>query len=220
MAAGHNFRNAFYGFNREDVVKYIEFITSKHNAMVNQLNSEKQALADEIMQLRNHDELNTKIAQLEEANAQWAEKYADLEKQMAAEKAAADAELEAKLAEVTAQRDEAIAAQNSAKTIADEELEAYRRAERAERVAKERADLIYQQATGTLAQATTQVDEAAASFCSIAEQVSAQLAQMQQAVEGSKQALADATATMYAIRPEEAAEEAPAEAAVEEAAAE
>ncbi len=187
MASNHNFRSAFNGFNREDVVQYIEHINTKHTCAINQLNSEKQALVDEINQLRNHGELNTKIAELEAANAELAEKCAALETQLAEQQAAP-----APVPEV----------QSAPRSIAEEELEAYRRAERAERAAKERAEQIYQQANGTLAQATTQVDEAALRFKAVAEEMNAHMAQLQQSVESSKNALLEAATTLYAIRPE------------------
>ena len=42
MAAFQNFRSALNGFNREDVVRYIEFINNQHNAQVAQLNTQLQ----------------------------------------------------------------------------------------------------------------------------------------------------------------------------------
>ena len=44
MAAPQNFRSAFNGFNREDVVHYLEYINAKHTQLVNQLTSENQEL--------------------------------------------------------------------------------------------------------------------------------------------------------------------------------
>ena len=44
MAAFQNFRSALNGFNREDVVRYIEFINNQHNTQVNQLHTEIQTL--------------------------------------------------------------------------------------------------------------------------------------------------------------------------------
>ena len=40
MPAPQNFRSAFNGFNREDVVRYLEYINAKHTAEVNQLTSD------------------------------------------------------------------------------------------------------------------------------------------------------------------------------------
>ena len=47
MAEARIFRSALNGFNREDVVRYIESLNAKHTALVNQLTSEKQSLATE-----------------------------------------------------------------------------------------------------------------------------------------------------------------------------
>ena len=99
---------------------------------------------------------------------------------------------------------EAQLAQGSGSPIncTEQELEAYRRAERMERAAKERSEQIYRQATATLAEATSQVDGAAIQFKQLSERVNMQMAELQAAVEGSKAALAGAAATMYTIRPE------------------
>ena len=44
MAAPKNFRSAFNGFNREDVVRYLEYINAKHTAEINQLTGEADYL--------------------------------------------------------------------------------------------------------------------------------------------------------------------------------
>jgi uncharacterized UPF0146 family protein len=82
------------------------------------------------------------------------------------------------------------------------ELEAYRRAERTERMARERADQVYRKTNGVLAEASLRVDQVATDIGGIADQVVQQLQMLQQAVTGSKQALNDAVSVMYAIRPE------------------
>jgi len=181
MAQTHSFRSAFHGFNREDVVHYIEYINNKHTDLVNQLNSEKQALLEELNALRAQapqEDLSAKVAALEEECAQLKAQCAELEA-----KASAPAPV-------------------GERTITEEELEAYRRAERMERAAKERSRQIYNQATATLAEATARIDSASVQFRDIAEKVNAQMAELQTAVEGSKAALVDASATMYTIRPE------------------
>ena len=86
------------------------------------------------------------------------------------------------------------------------ELEAYRRAERAERAARDRAERLYQQATATLAEATAQVDDAAQQLGAMADHVSAQISQLQAAVLDSKNTLKTAVDTLSAIRPEEEVE--------------
>ena len=52
MAAPQNFRSAFNGFNREDVVKYLEYINNKHQNQVNQLTAESEELRTQLEQLQ------------------------------------------------------------------------------------------------------------------------------------------------------------------------
>ena len=190
--AVHNFRGAFHGFNREDVVRYIEYTSNKHADQLNQLRGENQNLLNELDTLRaamaKQAEL---VAQLEAAQAQLADANAQLE--------AAKAQREADQAELADLREQAA---NSAKALAREELEAYRRAEQAERAAKERAAQLYRQATGTLADAATHIDTAAGNFRQVAERMNDHMLELQAAVDASKNALLDASDILCAIRPQ------------------
>ena len=176
MAAPKNFRSAFNGFNREDVVRYLEYINAKHNAEINQLTGEADYLR---AQLETIEPQTGAIAALE------------------AERDALKAQLEAMTARVA----ELEAQGASAVPTAGDELEAYRRAERTERVAKERAELVYHQVNGVLAEASMKVEGVAAEIGGMADSVMTQLTQLQVAVINSKRALNDAVSTMYAIRP-------------------
>ena len=184
MPAPQNFRSAFNGFNREDVVHYLEYLNSKHTAQVNQLTSEADFLRTKLESREDTPEQAETIAALtEERDAllaqveQLTQRCAALETQLAAQP------------------------ETPAYSAADE-LEAYRRAERTERQARERAELVYHQINGILADATSKVDGVAAEVGGMADQVMAQLNQLQIAIGTSKQALKDAAATMYAIRPD------------------
>lgn len=190
-----NFRTAFNGFNREDVVHYIEFLNSKHNAELTQLNSELDYL-----RTRRPEVPEPQIIQDEETVAQQAARIRELFDRCKA----LEEELETAKAERTqlaAQLESTQKQQNSYQSRMEEELEAYRRAERTERFARERAENLYRQANGALADATVKVDDAAKEVSQMADQVIAQLSELQNAVAGSKQALRDAAATMYTIRP-------------------
>ena len=156
MAETHRFRSSLRGFNREDVVHYIEFLNTKHTAQVNQLNSEIAFLRQQ------------------------------LERTQAEAPAAQEAPAESAVPNCT-----------------EAELEAYRRAERTERIAKERAEQIYRQATATLADVTTRVDDAAGTLTAMADSVQEQLNQLQSAIDSSKASLQDAAAIMATIRPQE-----------------
>lgn len=197
MAVTLNFRSALGGFNREDVVHYIEYMNSKHTGQVNQLEGEAEELRRKLEQLQAvpdlSQELNELKAQLEAAQ--------ELEAALTQEREQLKAELATARDEIETMK--ASQAEAAAVKVAAMELEAYRRAEQAERKAKARAEQIYQQAVGTLAEATSQVDTAANRFRQVAEQVNAQLSQLQTAVDGSKNALLDAATTMYSIHPEE-----------------
>ena len=125
---------------------------------------------------------------------------AKLEAELAAQPAAADqAEARIRAAEDACARAEAQVEQ--LRGSADRELEAYRRAERTERVARERAEQVYHRVNGVLADASVKVDEAHGRIDGLTQQVTAQLAQLQEAVTSSRQALSDAAATLYTIRP-------------------
>ena len=42
MAQLQNFRTAFNGFNREDVVHYLEYLNTRHQNQINQLTAEAE----------------------------------------------------------------------------------------------------------------------------------------------------------------------------------
>jgi len=183
--AQQTFRSAFNGFNREDVVRYLEYLNQQHTAEVNRLRSEIEFLRSNAPQ-----EKATAEPDCSDLVEQQAARIRELFDQCKAQ--------EETIAQLNARLEEAV----ESKVGANEELEAYRRAERAERVAREKADQIYRQVNGVLADATAKVDEAAALVGAMAGQLSGQLCQFQSAVTGSKQALQDAASTMYAIRPD------------------
>jgi len=267
MAAHQNFRSAFNGFNREDVVRYIEYLNTTHAAEIAQLNSEleylrsrelpaaesdipaeevteaeekelreklvagidsgkdaeaaqelealKQDLEEKVLEIELlKTELEEKSAEIERLKADAEEKTAEIEQLKAeAESTAAQienlkADAEAKHAEMQAlnHQNEQLRSQQEANAgLVEKELETYRRAERVERKAKERADLVYYRVNGTLSDATGKVEDAAKLIGEMTERVTAQLNELQAAVTGSKQALTDAAETMSALRP--AAEE-------------
>lgn len=205
--SAQNFRSAFNGFNREDVVHYIEYLNAKHTAEINQLHSDIDLLQAKVDSAAQDTALQEQLAAAESARDDYKNQLDDaLTKIAELENAAGDTslserctELEAQLQDSLAARDAAI--QKAATCQVEQELEAYRRAERTERIARQRAEKVYHQANGALADATAKVDEASAQITEVTDKVSSQLALLQQAVTTSKQALADAAATLYTIRP-------------------
>ncbi len=178
MAAFQNFRSALNGFNREDVVHYIEYINNNHNAQVNQLQTEIKSLQAELDEMRSKSSSEQSVtAQLEEALKENAALVLELN------------ELRNQLAHTA----------NRPKT--ESELEAYRRAERAERIANERVSHLFAQANGLLADATVHTSETAAQIEELTNQVYVQLSLLQKALTSGVNTLRDTAATMYAIKP-------------------
>lgn len=174
MSAPQNFRKAFNGFHKEDVVQYLEYINTKHNNQVNQLTMELEELRAQSAQ----EDQNEQIAALQEENALLAEKLA---------------EAEAKLEQLENQQP-----QTEPDTA---ELEMYRRAERTEQEAREKVELIYYQANSVLAEAAGKVDSASNEIMEMADQILSQLTMLQMKVSSSKQVLQEASSLMNIIRP-------------------
>lgn len=94
-----HFRAAFNGFNREDVVRYLEFINNKHAAEVARLNNELDYLRTKQQQTqdtRRLEALEQQVAALTDENQSLLQQLAQLElaKQEPAEPKAAAATVE------------------------------------------------------------------------------------------------------------------------------
>ena len=185
MAEFQNFRSALGGFNREDVVHYIEYINNKHAAQLNQLKTEVQTLQAELADLRRISrEEFSQAMQLEEANA----KIAQLEQELEAARSNPQ--------EVAVQEEKP-----------SDELEAYRRAERVERLANERVAQLYDQANAALAEAAARADESAIHVGDLSDALNQHVSQLLSAIASSKATMQDTTAALFAIRPLSSEEE-------------
>lgn len=191
MAAPQNFRSAFNGFNREDVVHYLEYLNKKHAAQVEQLHME-----NDLLQKKLDAQPETDSEQTEALHGQ----IEDLTEELSRSREECRA-LSEKIDRLEEEVRQAKQEQAAASHQADQELEAYRRAERTERMARERAEQVYRQTNGVLADATVKVDEAAEQIASISEHVMSQLDLLREAVGSSKQALADAASGLYSLKP-------------------
>lgn len=208
MAELQNFRSAFNGFNREDVVNYIAYINNLHTSQLNQLQNQLHAAQQDLQAARSapskEEELTAQLEQVHAAQAALEAENAQLRGQITALEAAAEqaqAQLSAKdeiAASLQAQLEQAISTQ---RPQTQEELEAYRRAERTERIAHERVEAMYQQANGALGEATATVDSVCSQLGGISQQVMDQLAILQATIAQSKQALSQAVGSMYAVTP-------------------
>ena len=206
MAEQQLFRTAFNGFNRDDVVQYIEELNARHAAEVNQLNADLQYLQEKLDALEAVCPEND-APMMGEPMTDNSDLVEDLEAKLAeAEEAAktAKAQLDAQTAETLRLQvllDAALARQNEAHNTV--ELDTYRRAERVERDARNRAREVSDKANAALSDATNKVDETAIQISELTDAAMQQLKQLQLAISGSKQVLRDTATVLYSIRPED-----------------
>lgn len=191
-----NFRSSLHGFNRQDVANYLEYLNNRHAAQVNQLNTDLEALrrqAEALAEDPQRAALETRCQELEQQLAA-ARKERD---EALAQKEAVEQKLEA------AQRDreEALLRSSGEKLDANRELEAYRRAERTERVARERAEQVYSETGTVLTQASNRIEAALRQMTGISQQVTGQLDTLQTAIASSRLALQDAAQTIDKLKP-------------------
>ena len=166
MSASQNFRSAFNGFNREDVVNYIEYLNNRYTAQLDQLKNQLQETQGSV----SADEVSGLQAQLDAALLRCAE-------------------LEEKLS----------ATQDATVT---RELEAYRRAEEAERKANERAQEIYAHAQTTMDGVTSMAQAAVEEFNQVAERTTQQMKEYQEAIFATVNNFQSAVSALNDYKPE------------------
>lgn len=191
-----NFRSSLHGFNRQDVANYLEYLNNRHAAQVNQLNTDLEALrrqAEAPAEDPQRAALETRCQELEQQLAA-ARKERD---EALAQKEAVEQKLEA----AQLDREEALLRSSGEKLDANRELEAYRRAERTERVARERAEQVYSETGTVLTQASNRIEAALRQMTGISQQVTGQLDTLQTAIASSRLALQDAAQTIDKLKP-------------------
>ena len=173
------FRAALNGFNREDVVQFIQSLTARHDRETADLKEEKNRLQEALDRSNAEAEaLRQRIAELE---AQLQEANETLE--------AATAPLpEPEKPDWNAQ-----------------ELAAYRRAEEVERQSRERARLLHRELTGLVADASVQMDDATGALDDAMAQITEDLARLQAAMTAGKKVLNDTGCSLRASGGEEEA---------------
>ena len=217
MDAPQNFRSAFNGFNREDVVNYISYISTKHDTELNELRSEAEELREQLNAQEDavfaadalREERDALQGQVEEANERVSQLQQEQEEK--------DAEI-ARLNEILARRDTELEQLRSELELSraahavsgkedrlgrwTEELNAYRRAESAERRARERVNQMYDQASGALAEASVRVEQTVSQISQLAAKVDADVAVLLKALAEGENTMADTAVMLGAIRPD------------------
>lgn len=211
MTAPQNFRSAFNGFNREDVVNHISYMTTKHETLVNQLKSESEALRQELAdlhaQMDSDVETQNRVPELEAAVAQRDTELSDLREELSAANQLLNEQAEqmAALREELEEAKEAAAKPAAIEKSANhwDELRAYRRAETAERRARERVNELYDNATAALRTAGTDLGTTTAAFDVLAEKFRADLVALMEAIDVGRGSLSAAADALDSLRPEE-----------------
>ncbi len=172
----NRFRSALHGFNRDDVVAYIEKITQEHEKELNavqeqnaqllrQLNESNAAL-DEARQStispEEYEAAKRRITELLTENQSLGDRVSELEDSLAHAHEAAPEAVHVTEQDLTAPIppvDEILPVQVApSKDYTELELAAYRRAELAERVARERAAEVYREVASVFQSANVRMD--------------------------------------------------------------
>ena len=211
MNEPQTFRSAFNGFNREDVVNHIAYMANKHETALSQLRSENEAQRTELEELRARmdadDSERSRIPELEKAVAdrdallKQLRDELDTANQLLNEQAEQMAALREQLEEAKEAAAKAPKLEKSANHW--DELRAYRRAETAERQARERVNDLYDCANTALRGAGAALGDTNAAFELLAERFRADLVELMEAIENGKTALTGAADTLDGLRPEE-----------------
>ena len=211
MNEPQTFRSAFNGFHREDVVNHIAYMTSKHEAQVKELREENDTLRTELSDLQSRMDQDAadreRIPGLEQTIADRDAELAALREELEAanqllnEQAAQMAALREELEEAKEAAAKPVAIEKSANHW--DELRAYRRAETAERQAKERVNDLYDSATNALRSAGSTLGSANAAFEELAEKFRADLVALMNTIDTGRAALGSAADTLDTLRPEE-----------------
>ena len=191
-----NFRSSLHGFNRQDVANYLEYLNNRHAAQVNQLNTDLEALRRQAEAPAEDPQRTALEARCRELEQQLEAVRKERDEALAQREAA-----EQKLASARQDREEALLRSCGEKLEANRELEAYRRAERTERMARERAEQVYSETGTVLTQASNRIEAALRQMTGISQQVTGQLDTLQTAIASSSLALQDAAQTIDKLKP-------------------
>lgn len=208
--ANQNFRTALHGFNRDDVVQFIETKTLEHEKALRSKN-------DEITRLQG--ELDDKSSQLDAANAELSRLQEELtakQEELAAKQDSPSAEaapaaieapaaqsvpepaespLDAPIAPVAAELPQAPCAPR----VSEMELAAYRRAELAERHAQERAAGVYQQIQAVFNQSSAKIVNTNQDLDTLTEALRTDLVRLQNTVSAMQKVYAEAAESFHAV---------------------
>lgn len=210
------FRNALHGFNRDDVVSYIDSTAKQHKAELRQAQEQNlrlQRQLDEANQIiaslrasedvqQELDAAKERISRLLQDNEALAEQVNTLEE------ALANAPKEPEVPEVVTQDltapipaiQEVLPVEVApSKDYTELELAAYRRAELAERVARERAADVYREVNAVFTNATSKMDGGRQDLEQMTRTIQADVNQLMNVLAGIRSAYDEAEVSFNAV---------------------
>ena len=210
------FRNALHGFNRDDVVSYIDSTAKQHEAELRQAQEQNlrlQRQLDEANQIiaslrasedvqQELDAAKERISRLLQDNEALAEQVNTLEE------ALANAPKEPEVPEVVTQDltapipaiQEVLPVEVApSKDYTELELAAYRRAELAERVARERAADVYREVNAVFSHATSKMDGGRQDLEQMTRTIQADVNQLMNVLAGIRSAYDEAEVSFNAV---------------------
>lgn len=210
------FRNALHGFNRDDVVSYIDSTAKQHEAELRQAQEQNlrlQRQLDEANQIiaslrasedvqQELDAAKERISRLLQDNEALAEQVNTLEE------ALANAPKEPEVPEVVTQDltapipaiQEVLPVEVApSKDYTELELAAYRRAELAERVARERAADVYREVNAVFTNATSKMDGGRQDLEQMTRTIQADVNQLMNVLAGIRSAYDEAEVSFNAV---------------------
>ena len=210
------FRNALHGFNRDDVVSYIDSTAKQHEAELRQAQEQNlrlQRQLDEANQIiaslrasenvqQELDAAKERISRLLQDNEALAEQVNTLEE------ALANAPKEPEVPEVVTQDltapipaiQEVLPVEVApSKDYTELELAAYRRAELAERVARERAADVYREVNAVFTNATSKMDSGRQDLEQMTRTIQADVNQLMNVLAGIRSAYDEAEVSFNAV---------------------
>lgn len=212
----NRFRNALHGFNRDDVVSYIESTAKQHEEELSQLREQNTRLHrqldeanDTIARLQVNAQVqqeleaaNLRVSELLQENQELAERVRSLEDSLAAAPSVSEAP-----EVVTQDLTEPIPAINEvlpvevapSKDYTELELAAYRRAELAERVARERAADVYREVSAVFQHANTKMDGGRQDLEQMTRTIQADVNQLMNILAGIRSAYDEAEVSFGAV---------------------
>ena len=171
------FRAALHGYNREDVVAYLDRMNREHEDAMRRLQAQNDQLRGHIVQLQEAlnnaaddpetekalSDAQTLVTDLRSRNAELEGRVRELEENLESLRAEQKTEtvpmsITQDLSAPIPPVEEVIPAVAPAKDYTELELAAYRRAELAERMAHERAEDVYKQISSVFGQANSRLD--------------------------------------------------------------